>query len=83
LRQFTLLALARYPNAPAYLLGESFGGLVGLRLLHDSPALFTAAAFSSPGIDFQTNGVPRGILKMRHDAVVLVRPMQGLCADAT
>ena len=59
LRQFTVLAVARYPNTPAYLIGESLGGLVGLRLLHDSPRLFAAAAFSSPGIDFQTNGVPK------------------------
>jgi lysophospholipase len=59
LRQFTNLAVARYPHTPAYLVGESLGGLVGLRLLHDSPGLFTAAAFSSPGIDFQTNGVPK------------------------
>jgi alpha-beta hydrolase superfamily lysophospholipase len=59
LRQFTVLAVARYPHIPAYLIGESLGGLVGLRLLHDSPRLYVAAAFSSPGIDFQTNGVPK------------------------
>jgi lysophospholipase len=64
LRQFALLARAQNPHAPAFLLGESFGGLVGLRLLHDNPDLFAAAAFSSPGIDFQTNGVPRGVVKV-------------------
>jgi lysophospholipase len=63
LRQFALLARDRYPGASLYLSGESLGGLLGLRLLHDSPALFTAAAFSSPGIDFQTNGVPRAVLR--------------------
>jgi lysophospholipase len=64
LRQFTVSTLARYPHVPGILLGESFGGLVGLRLLHDYPGLFTAAVFSSPGIDFQTNGVPRGLLRV-------------------
>jgi lysophospholipase len=77
LRQFTLLARARYPNAPAYLLGESFGALVGLRLLHDSPELFASAAFSSPGIDFHTNGVPRGVLR----AVTTLSCWVGRCKD--
>jgi lysophospholipase len=63
LRQFNHLAVDRYPGTPAYLVGESLGGLVGLRLLHDSPELFTAAAFSSPGIDFQTNGVPKSLYR--------------------
>lgn len=62
LRQFTLLVQSHNPHAQAYLIGESLGGLVGLRLLHDSPGLFAAAAFSSPGIDFQTNGVTREVL---------------------
>lgn len=63
LRQFSNLAFTTSQDAPHFLIGESFGGLIGLRLLHDSPELFTAAAFSSPGIDFQTNGVPREVLK--------------------
>jgi lysophospholipase len=64
LRKFSLLARARYPNSPAFLSGESLGGLIGLRLLHDSPGLFSAAAFSSPGIDFQTHGIPRVAYRM-------------------
>jgi lysophospholipase len=75
LKQFTALALARYPHTPAYLIGESLGGLVGLRLLHDSPGLFAAAAFSSPGIDFQTNGVPKGALR----ALTVLSCAFGLC----
>lgn len=76
LRQFTLLAVDRYQRTPAYLVGESLGGLIGLRLLHDSPGLFAAAAFSSPGIDFQTNGVPRAILKGLTASACAI----GLCA---
>lgn len=62
LRQFALEAEAHYPHIPAYLVGESFGGLIGLKVLHDSPGLFAAGVFSSPGIDFHTNGVPRALL---------------------
>lgn len=41
-------------RGPLFLVGESFGGHIGLRLLHDHPNIVSAAAFSSPAIAFHT-----------------------------
>src|SRR5215469_13331966 len=60
LGQFGALVKAKAQGAPLFLVGESLGGPIGLGLLHDDPAAFRAAAFSSPAIDFQTGSLPKG-----------------------
>lgn len=59
LRQFSLVAHEHSKDLPMFLVGESLGGLFGLRLLHDDPELFAAAVFSSPAIDFKTGNIKR------------------------
>lgn len=63
LRQFSSVAHAHHENLPMFLVGESLGGLIGLRLLHDDPDLFAAAVFSSPAIDFKTGNINRSLAR--------------------
>jgi lysophospholipase len=64
LRQFADLAADHETGRPLFLVGESLGGVIGLHLLHDDPGRFSAAAFSSPGINFQTGGTPRWLARV-------------------
>jgi lysophospholipase len=49
---------------PRFLAGESLGGHIGFRVLHDQPDLFQAAAFSSPSIAFHTGAFPEWLVHM-------------------
>jgi len=49
---------------PRFLAGESLGGHIGFRVLHDKPDLFQAAAFSSPSIAFHTGAFPEWLVRM-------------------
>lgn len=51
-------------NEPRFLVGESLGGHIGFRVLHDYPSYFQAAAFSSPSIAFHTGQFPEGLARM-------------------
>jgi lysophospholipase len=51
-------------SGPLFLVGESYGGHMGLRLLHDYPNLIAAAAFSSPAIAFQTGNQSPWLVRM-------------------
>jgi lysophospholipase len=44
-------------RGPVFFVGDSFGGHIGLRALHDFPGIAQAAAFSSPAIAFRTGTI--------------------------
>jgi lysophospholipase len=67
--QFVTAVIPRSPG-PLFFVGQSFGGHVGLRVLHDHPGLATAAAFSSPSIGFQTGGTPSWLVRTLAGAAV-------------
>jgi lysophospholipase len=56
--QFATTIVKRGPDEKLVMIGESMGGNLGLRALHDRPDLFRVAAFSSPAIGFQTGKFP-------------------------
>lgn len=62
------------PRGPLFLVGESMGGHVGLRVLHDHPGIVRAAAFSSPAIDVHTGphqgDRPKWIVRLAADVAV-------------
>ena len=60
------------PRGPVYLVGESFGGHIGLRALHDFPNLARAAAFSSPAIAFKTGTTSSSIVRILAGAAAML-----------
>lgn len=56
--QFATTIVKHATDQKLVMIGESMGGNLGLRVLHDRPELFRVAAFSSPAIGFQTGKFP-------------------------
>ena len=61
--QFVLQVVHGEPNDAHFLVGESLGGHIGFRVLHDYPGYFQAAAFSSPSIAFHTGKFPEWLVR--------------------
>lgn len=61
--QFTTRIVQSPNDARLVMVGESLGGLIGFRVLHDHPELFRAAVFSSPAIRFKTGGYPEWLVR--------------------
>lgn|SRR5215469_1828999 len=61
--QFTTRVVERPNDTRLVMIGESLGGLIGFRVLHDHPGLFRAAAFSSPAIRFKTGRYPEWLVR--------------------
>lgn len=62
--QFVREVVRGVPDEPRFLVGESLGGHIGFRVLHDYPSYFHAAAFSSPSIAFHTGHFPESFARM-------------------
>jgi lysophospholipase len=54
---------ARRGARPYVMLGHSMGGHLGLRFLHDSPGVFTAAVMTAPMFDIDLKGVPARVAR--------------------
>jgi lysophospholipase len=59
--QFAAKIVPNPDHLPLFVSGESMGGLLGFRAVHDRPDLFKAAAFSSPAFAFHTGAFPKPV----------------------
>ncbi len=62
-------------DIPLLMIGHSMGGHIGLRVLHDYPGLFAAAAFSAPMVDIKaTASIPQ---RVRQNLTRLLKTLFG------